>query len=103
MAGLAVFLSSCKQYESMNAVIDRGVKRSAEQAEFLAKAMESEKDSLPRSYTEKTGLIKSNSHWWCSGFFPGTLWYAYEATGSPKLKSYAESYSACGRPTIHNG
>ena len=42
MAGLAVFLSSCKQYESMNAVIDRGVKRSAEQAEFLAKAMESE-------------------------------------------------------------
>ena len=93
MAGLAVFLSSCKQYESMNAVIDRGVKRSAEQAEFLAKAMESEKDSLPRSYTEKTGLIKSNSHWWCSGFFPGTLWYAYEATGSPKLKSYAESYT----------
>ena len=48
MAGLAVFLSSCKQYESMNAVIDRGVKRSAEQAEFLAKAMESEEAILKK-------------------------------------------------------
>ena len=73
MAGLAVLLSSYKQPEGMKSVVERGLSRSVEQAEYLAKSMESDNDSLPRSYTDRTGLIKSNSHWWCSGFFPGVL------------------------------
>lgn len=93
MAGLAVLLSSYKQPEGMKSVVERGLSRSVEQAEYLAKSMESDNDSLPRSYTERTGLIKSNSHWWCSGFFPGVLWYLYEAKGSPNLKRYAEIYT----------
>lgn len=93
MAGLAVLLSSYKQPEGMKSVVERGLSRSVEQAEYLAKSMESDNDSLPRSYTERTGLIKSNSHCWCSGFFPGVLWYLYEAKGSPKLKRYAEIYT----------
>ena len=93
MAGLAVLLSSYKQPEGMKSVVERGLSRSVEQAEYLAKSMEFDNDSLPRSYTERTGLIKSNSHWWCSGFFPGVLWYLYEAKGSPKLKRYAEIYT----------
>ena len=93
MAGLAVLLSSYKQPEGMKSVIEKGLSRSVEQAEYLAKSMESDNDSLPRSYTDRTGLIKSNSHWWCSGFFPGVLWYLYEAKGSPKLKRYAEIYT----------
>ena len=93
MAGLAVVLSSYKQPEGMKSVVERGLSRSVEQAEYLAKSMESDNDSLPRSYTDRTGLIKSNSHWWCSGFFPGVLWYLYEAKGSPNLKRYAEIYT----------
>ncbi len=93
MAGLAVLLSSYKQPEGMKSVIETGLSRSVEQAEYLAKSLESDNDSLPRSYTDRTGLIKSNSHWWCSGFFPGVLWYLYEAKGSPKLKRYAEIYT----------
>ena len=93
MAGLAVLLSSYKQPEGMKSVVERGLSRSVEQAEYLAKSMESDNDSLPRSYTERTGLIKSNSHWWCSGFFPGVLWYLYEAKGSPNLKRDAEIYT----------
>ena len=93
MAGLAVLLSSYKQPEGMKSVVERGLSRSVEQAEYLAKSMESDNGSLPRSYTERTGLIKSNSHWWCSGFFPGVLWYLYEAKGSSNLKRYAEIYT----------
>ena len=93
MAGLAVLLSSYKQPEGMKSVVERGLSRSVEQAEYLAKSMESDNDSLPRSYTDRKGLIKSNSHWWCSGFFPGVLWYLYEAKGSPNLKRYAEIYT----------
>lgn len=43
------------------------------------------KDSLPgntfpRSF-ENNKLITSNSGWWCSGFYPGSLLYLYEETG----------------------
>ncbi len=30
---------------------------------------------------------------WTSGFFPGSLWYAYEITGDPMLKVYATRYT----------
>ncbi len=30
---------------------------------------------------------------WTSGFFPGSLWYAYEMTGDEKLKSRAIQYT----------
>ncbi len=30
---------------------------------------------------------------WCSGFFPGSLWYMYELTGNEKLKTYAQNYT----------
>ena len=30
---------------------------------------------------------------WCSGFFPGSLWYLYELTGNDKLKTEAEKYT----------
>lgn len=30
---------------------------------------------------------------WCNGFWPGILWYAYEATGEDTLRNYAEKYT----------
>ena len=50
-------------------------------------------DKLPRSYDSvKNELIVSGSDWWCSGFYPGTLWYLYEYTKdeSPESRSYAK-------------
>lgn len=37
-------------------------------------------------YKDKEGLETSNSGWWCSGFFPGTLFYLDEAVGAQDLK-----------------
>ena len=31
---------------------------------------------------------------WCSGFWPGTLWYAYEASGDEVLREEAERFTA---------
>lgn len=31
---------------------------------------------------------------WCSGFWPGVLWYAYEASGDEYLKKEAEKFTA---------
>ncbi|MEX0844411.1 MAG: glycoside hydrolase family 88 protein [Balneolaceae bacterium] len=41
-------------------------------------------DRFPRSY-EDDSLITSNSSWWCSGFYPGTLLHLYEETGDEEL------------------
>ncbi|WP_339884939.1 glycoside hydrolase family 88 protein [Polaribacter vadi] len=31
---------------------------------------------------------------WCSGFWPGVLWYAYEASGDEELRAEAERFTA---------
>lgn len=35
----------------------------------------------------------SGSKWWCSGFFPGTLWYLYENSSNKELKRYASLFT----------
>jgi hypothetical protein len=47
------------------------------------------KDLLPRTIDENGKLVTSGSDWWCSGFFPGTLWYLYEYSGNEELKQIA--------------
>ena len=46
---------------------------------------------MPQSYIEKDKkLISHNIQWWCSGFYPGTLWYIYEQTHNEAIKKEAE-------------
>lgn len=48
-------------------------------------------DMTPQSYDEKTNkLISRDIKWWCSGFYPGSLWYIYEQTGNATIKKEAE-------------
>ncbi len=45
----------------------------------------------PQSYDEKTKkFIAHERTWWCTGFYPGSLWYIYEQTGNPAVKQEAE-------------
>jgi hypothetical protein len=44
---------------------------------------------LPRSTNKDGSLMTSKSSWWCSGFFPGTLWYLYEYSKDESLKQEA--------------
>lgn len=37
---------------------------------------------------------KASKEEWCSGFWPGILWYDYEYTGSPRIKEEAEKFTA---------
>lgn len=51
--------------------------------------------SYPRTVaTDGTGkCIDSGISWWCSGFFPGSLWFTYEYTKDPDIKALAEKYT----------
>ncbi|MDN3663835.1 glycoside hydrolase family 88 protein [Algibacter miyuki] len=51
-------------------------------------------DSFPRT------ISKGHNKWekvgvkdWCSGFWPGVLWYAYEFSGDEELKKAAENFT----------
>ncbi len=48
-------------------------------------------DKMPQSYDAKSNTISAHQRtWWCTGFYPGSLWYIYEQTGSPVIKKEAE-------------
>ncbi|MDP4240377.1 MAG: glycoside hydrolase family 88 protein [Bacteroidota bacterium] len=42
--------------------------------------------AFPQTYDKAAQkLVTSNSGWWCSGFYPGSLFYLYELTGDTVL------------------
>ena len=92
--GLALIFSACSSpKESMSCVIKKGLDRAAIQSKKMAEKLINDKDKLPRSTDEQGNLTTSDSKWWTSGFFPGTLWYLYEATGDNQFKTYAKEYT----------
>ena len=47
-------------------------------------------DKFPKTFFPETGKYEfSNSSWWCSGFYPGTLLYLYEQTKNESLYNEA--------------
>lgn len=47
--------------------------------------------AFPRTYNKtEHKLVTSNSDWWCSGFYPGSLLYLYELTGDTVLYHEAQ-------------
>lgn len=51
-------------------------------------------DSLPRNiYPSQTQWNFVNIHDWTSGFWPGVLWYSYEASGDSMLLSQAKNFT----------
>lgn len=53
-----------------------------------------EADSLPRNiYPGQTNWNKVNIHDWTSGFWPGILWYAYEASGDSSILKNALKFT----------
>ncbi|WP_369838803.1 glycoside hydrolase family 88 protein [Chryseobacterium tongliaoense] len=48
-------------------------------------------DKMPQSYNAATGKVISREiTWWCSGFYPGSLWMIYEQTKDPEIRKEAE-------------
>ena len=57
----------------------------------------------PRSIEDNGELRLVPSSDWCSGFFPGNLWFVYELTGKNKWKQEAEKYTLKIEPEKTNG
>lgn len=88
---------------SCDSHIDRELARTTRNVmEIARKQMIAMADTLregecPRSY-EDGRLVTSNIYWWCSGFYPGSMWYVYEYTASDEILSLAKKYTEILEP-----
>lgn len=95
LAAAGYLLTACngqQQTEPIKSVIERGLQRATEQSLRMAKELEGQAGRLPKSMKEGK-LETSDYSWWCSGFFPGELWYLYETSSNPELERYARLYT----------
>ncbi|WP_439130078.1 glycoside hydrolase family 88 protein [Polaribacter sp.] len=96
---LLISFLSCKQKSKTNdtkkteksllATVDNALNVAVKQYSYLSDQVEI--GQYPRTFENDT-LVTSNSGWWCSGFYPGTLLYLDEVLGAPKLKKEAISF-----------
>lgn len=91
---------ACQKQESMEELTARVFERAAAQMELMDKNLDSAAVSnpgvaiYPRSINKEGALWTSNYKWWCSGFYPGSMWYVYEYTGDENIKELALEYQA---------
>ncbi|WP_316803739.1 glycoside hydrolase family 88 protein [Pedobacter nototheniae] len=73
----------------MKQLIDAQFKFAQEQYKVLAKNVPA--DVMPKTYYLKSNKVEtSDTKWWCSGFYPGSLLYIYEYTKDTAILKEAE-------------
>ena len=77
---------------TLETTIDNALVSAEKQSLLLAEKYENQEGRLPRTYEDGKD-VSSDSRWWCSGFFPGTLWYVYENSQNPEVLKYAKMYT----------
>ena len=90
IAALFIFLQGSPQSSTkeMQRLVDENLRLAVKQYKHMQKLLPA--DKLPRSYDSvKNELIVSGADWWCSGFYPGTLWYLCNYTKDESLKAEA--------------
>jgi len=87
-------LFSCAKQKTMKGTIDESLIFSAKQYSLLADVMKNKADLLPRTIDGDGNLVTDSSRAWISGFFPGSMWYLYEATKEQKFLDDAKLFNA---------
>jgi unsaturated chondroitin disaccharide hydrolase len=73
--------------KQMQQLIDENMQFAVKQYKVLQDSTPANR--MPRSFA-KGRSVTSDTEWWCSGFYPGTLWYLYEYTKDANVKAEAE-------------
>jgi len=90
-----IILASCQEKSQGNDVpLEKVMAIAKQQVIQMDSYLHSQEDRLPRSYNAaEEEIITSPSTWWCSGFYPGVLWYLYEYFEDDSIKNLADKYS----------
>ncbi len=87
---LAALLVSCT--ETPEKIADRVFDLASTQ--FVMLDSELGPEECPRTLAQDGSLVKTDIGWWCSGFFPGSLWLVYEHSGDEKYRTLADNHTA---------
>ena len=100
ITSIVLILNGCSTGDKFD--VDKSLTYCVEQATKTAKSLNNY-DSLPRS------IANGSSQWtmvnykdWCSGFWPGILWYTYEFTNDAAWKNKADKFSRTLIPLAFN-
>ena len=91
IASVIAVVSCVSNQETMSELADRVFERAVNQMTLMDTSLS--EGEYPRSIDTDGNLVKSNSKWWCCGFYPGSLWYTYEYTGNEQIKALADKYT----------
>lgn len=84
----AVLAAGCSQkLESIDSLADRVFELAKTQTALMDGQLD--ETHFPKTIGKEGEFVTSNIDWWCSGFFPGSLWYIYEYTGDDAVKDLA--------------
>lgn len=99
---ILVFTSSLAYSQNdMKSLIEDNFKFAEQQYLYMA-SQNPEPDRMPQSFDEKTGKFDARDiTWWCSGFYPGSLWYIYEQTQNAEIRKEAERSLKVIEPNQH--
>lgn len=88
MAVLAVFATPKEKPRPMSEIISEDYALAAQQYKLLMRNTPAQ--VMPQTFDSKKNKVEtSNTKWWCSGFYPGSLLYIYEYTKDTVIKSEA--------------
>ena len=90
-------------FESIEEISERIFERAAVQfkvADMNLGKISDEKGvfQFPRSISPEGDFVTSSLRWWCSGFYPGSLWLTYEYGKDENIKALAEKYTEALEP-----
>ena len=88
-----LFIAGCHHVVKEDEWVEESLDKARKQSLMMARKIDNLRGQLPRSIDETDSLITSGSDWWCSGFFPGTLWLLYEDKHDPEIRKFAEKYT----------
>lgn len=82
-----MLLSACTHPDPVTLLADKVFDLAAIQYAHMDDALGN--DGFPKCTGKDGNLVTSDKGWWCSGFYPGSLWYIYEYTGDERFKELA--------------
>ena len=91
---MCILFSSCNAGKSTGNFIQENVDNAVAQYRLQTNLIErSGKILNPRTIDKEGNIVYVPFDDWCSGFFPGSIWYLYKLTGDQHWKELAEKYT----------
>lgn len=98
LAILSALSSCCGREESMETLVARVFDVAEYQYTYLAGQLD--ESTFPRSLKDDGTLCTSDVHWWCSGFYAGSLWYIYEYNRNDTVRTLADKFTFALEPLL---